>query len=86
MSTSSDRSVQTTLSALMTGTTEMNGGEIQEVGSLQNWILILLSVVVVIFAASVIVFILRRFGIFSVRPRNKHYQEDEEKKNKEWLI
>lgn len=50
----SDRSCETTLSMLNPETTEMNGGDIQQVWSLQNWFLILLFAVVSIAVAFVI--------------------------------
>lgn len=56
---------------LMTGTTEMNGGDIQEVWSLQNWPIILFFVVVVIFLAIFLPCFLFNRRHFRARPRKE---------------
>lgn len=51
----------TTLTTLTTGTTEINGGDTQQVWSAEIWISILISVAVVIFLAIVLISMLRYF-------------------------
>eukprot|EP00105_Crassostrea_gigas_P017947 XP_011435908.2 PREDICTED: uncharacterized protein LOC105334237 [Crassostrea gigas] len=63
--------VRSSATTLMTGTTEINGGNLQEVWPLQNWTLILLIVVVVIGLAISFACILYKQGHCRTRHRNE---------------
>lgn len=82
----SDFSGTTGLTTLMNGTTEKNGGDIQQAQSFRIWFLTLMLVAVVIAVAFVIICILCKFGIISVRPRNKDNPADVEKRIKKPLM
>lgn len=82
---SSDQPGATTLTTLMTDSTDMNSGDIQQTCSLQKCFLIPLLFIVV-GVAFAIVWILRNFKIFSARPRNERNPKNMEKRMKRALL